>query len=175
MHQWNIISIAFCASLIINNIVSSNAACNCAAGLCCSRWGYCGTGNDYCGNGCQAGPCWSGGGGGGGPRGSFSGRCTYYYVQGGVTACGTRHSDNEHIAALNMAQFDPHTPNGNPNRNSLCNRKIQVNGPHGSVEVRVVDRCPGCPYGGLDISPSAFKIVAGNLDVGVAQVSWHWK
>ena len=32
--------------------------CGCAAGLCCSRWGYCGTGDDYCGAGCQEGPCY---------------------------------------------------------------------------------------------------------------------
>ncbi|KAI3444013.1 hypothetical protein Pfo_000678 [Paulownia fortunei] len=31
--------------------------CGCASGLCCSQYGYCGTGNDYCGAGCQAGPC----------------------------------------------------------------------------------------------------------------------
>ena len=42
--------------------------CGCRAGLCCSQWGYCGTGNAYCGSGCRAGPCYSspGGGGGGG-------------------------------------------------------------------------------------------------------------
>ncbi|KAF7002366.1 hypothetical protein CFC21_017865 [Triticum aestivum] len=31
--------------------------CNCPAGMCCSQWGYCGTGPDYCGAGCQSGPC----------------------------------------------------------------------------------------------------------------------
>ncbi|KAK9932205.1 hypothetical protein M0R45_019452 [Rubus argutus] len=31
--------------------------CGCAADLCCSQYGYCGTGDDYCGKGCQAGPC----------------------------------------------------------------------------------------------------------------------
>ena len=36
--------------------------CGCAAGLCCSQYGYCGTGNDFCGTGCQAGPCYSSGG-----------------------------------------------------------------------------------------------------------------
>ncbi|XP_024377448.1 endochitinase A [Physcomitrium patens] len=25
---------------------------------CCSNWGYCGVGNDYCGEGCQGGPCY---------------------------------------------------------------------------------------------------------------------
>jgi len=27
--------------------------CGCAAGLCCSQWGYCGAGGEYCGNGCR--------------------------------------------------------------------------------------------------------------------------
>ncbi|XP_047338346.1 endochitinase EP3 [Impatiens glandulifera] len=31
--------------------------CGCSADLCCSRWGFCGTGDDYCGTGCQEGPC----------------------------------------------------------------------------------------------------------------------
>ncbi|KAI3430208.1 Chitin-binding type-1 domain-containing protein [Psidium guajava] len=31
--------------------------CGCAADLCCSQYGYCGTGDEYCGAGCQSGPC----------------------------------------------------------------------------------------------------------------------
>ena len=31
--------------------------CGCAAGLCCSQFGFCDTGNDFCGTGCQSGPC----------------------------------------------------------------------------------------------------------------------
>jgi chitinase len=27
------------------------------SGMCRSKWGYCGTGSDYCGDGCTAGPC----------------------------------------------------------------------------------------------------------------------
>ncbi|KAL8139012.1 hypothetical protein V2J09_005013 [Rumex salicifolius] len=34
--------------------------CGCASGLCCSKFGYCGNGDAYCGAGCQAGPCTSG-------------------------------------------------------------------------------------------------------------------
>ncbi|KAA8527256.1 hypothetical protein F0562_034647 [Nyssa sinensis] len=33
--------------------------CGCAADMCCSQYGYCGTGNDYCGQGCQQGPCFA--------------------------------------------------------------------------------------------------------------------
>ncbi|MQM16385.1 hypothetical protein Taro_049341 [Colocasia esculenta] len=33
--------------------------CGCPSGACCSRWGYCGTGFDYCGDEkCREGPCW---------------------------------------------------------------------------------------------------------------------
>nr|BAA22966.1 chitinase [Chenopodium amaranticolor] len=45
--------------------------CGCASGLCCSKYGYCGTTAAYCGDGCKQGPCYSstpttpsGGGGG---------------------------------------------------------------------------------------------------------------
>ena len=33
--------------------------CGCDSDQCCSQWGYCGTGDDYCGDGCQSGPCYS--------------------------------------------------------------------------------------------------------------------
>ena len=51
---------------------SANAPCP-DSNNCCSKWGYCGTGDAYCGEGCVAGPCTGGGGGGGGvtpPSGS---------------------------------------------------------------------------------------------------------
>ncbi|KAJ4891700.1 Chitinase family protein [Raphanus sativus] len=31
--------------------------CGCASGVCCSQYGYCGNGPDYCGSGCRSGPC----------------------------------------------------------------------------------------------------------------------
>jgi hypothetical protein len=34
--------------------------------MCLSKWGYCGTGGDYCGAGCQGGPCYGSRRGGGG-------------------------------------------------------------------------------------------------------------
>lgn len=30
---------------------------SCSEGLCLSKYGYCGTGDAYCGEGCQSGPC----------------------------------------------------------------------------------------------------------------------
>ncbi|KAL0377049.1 UNVERIFIED_CONTAM: Endochitinase EP3 [Sesamum calycinum] len=37
----------------------SGQNCGCASNLCCSQYGYCGTSDAYCGNGCQAGPCYA--------------------------------------------------------------------------------------------------------------------
>ncbi|KAK0606968.1 hypothetical protein LWI29_007070 [Acer saccharum] len=51
------------ALAIPRNVMSQN--CNCAPNLCCSQFGFCGTGDQYCGAGCKAGPCTSSGAGGG--------------------------------------------------------------------------------------------------------------
>ncbi|XP_026421284.1 endochitinase EP3-like [Papaver somniferum] len=47
--------IAILAGFLTQSIVGQN--CGCAAKLCCSQFGYCGTGTSYCGKGCQSGPC----------------------------------------------------------------------------------------------------------------------
>lgn len=39
-------------------VLISGQNCGCARNLCCSKYGYCGTGDDYCGDGCQEGPCY---------------------------------------------------------------------------------------------------------------------
>ncbi|PUZ47789.1 hypothetical protein GQ55_7G194300 [Panicum hallii var. hallii] len=59
-----------CAAGIVPAAAQS---CNCQPGLCCSKYGYCGTTSTYCGEGCQSGPCTGGGGSGGGGGGSGSG------------------------------------------------------------------------------------------------------
>ena len=62
----------------------------------------------------------------------------------GYTASGTLRSRFDMIAALNTPRFDPHTLSGNSNKNSVCNRRMRVQGPSGSVDVTIVDRCPVC-------------------------------
>ncbi|GKV29210.1 hypothetical protein SLEP1_g38156 [Rubroshorea leprosula] len=48
---------AILAGTMPGNVLAQK--CGCAANECCSRWGYCGTGKDYCGagSGCKQGPC----------------------------------------------------------------------------------------------------------------------
>ncbi|KAJ1913068.1 hypothetical protein IWQ60_009366, partial [Tieghemiomyces parasiticus] len=65
---------------------SCNASTPCAAGLCCSQWGYCGTGPEYCGSK----PPTSTSQGGGGPKPtdvSTDGSCNANKVCPGTQCC----------------------------------------------------------------------------------------
>jgi expansin (peptidoglycan-binding protein) len=75
---------------------------------------------------------------------------------------------------LNGPQFDPFTPaDGNPNKNTICNKRIIVTGPKGTVEVSIVDKCPECKKGDVDLSPTAFDMIADRVDGRVA-ITWKW-
>ncbi|KAL5848370.1 hypothetical protein ACOSQ4_006383 [Xanthoceras sorbifolium] len=54
-----LLTIIFVAGVLVGSLLESvkGQNCGCATDLCCSRFGYCGTGNEYCGTGCQQGPC----------------------------------------------------------------------------------------------------------------------
>ncbi|KAB1202581.1 Endochitinase PR4 [Morella rubra] len=52
-----IVLVGILAAVFPTNVMGQN--CGCAANLCCSQFGYCGTSNDYCGAGCREGPCTS--------------------------------------------------------------------------------------------------------------------
>ncbi|PWE12428.1 glycoside hydrolase family 19 protein [Alcaligenes faecalis] len=46
------------ALLLAAAVLVAAQNCGCPPGLCCSKYGYCGRGAPYCGNGCQSGPCY---------------------------------------------------------------------------------------------------------------------
>ncbi|BFG14516.1 hypothetical protein CerSpe_007890 [Prunus speciosa] len=60
-HLLSLTALVFVAGALLKNVTAQN--CGCAPELCCSQYGYCGSGEDYCGPGCQQGPCTGGGGG----------------------------------------------------------------------------------------------------------------
>ncbi|XP_076893575.1 endochitinase EP3-like [Bidens hawaiensis] len=48
------------AGVLLAGILNSTAQnCGCSTDLCCNQCGFCGSGDDYCGTGCQGGPCFS--------------------------------------------------------------------------------------------------------------------
>ncbi|CAO3656124.1 unnamed protein product [Mucor fragilis] len=100
--------------------------------------------------------------------GDYSGEATYYNT--GLGSCGWDNAESEMVVALNHGQME----NGeNSNHNPLCGRRITATGSKGSVTVKVVDTCPGCANGDLDLSPAAFAKIADMAD-GRVPVSWSW-
>ncbi|KAI9354964.1 hypothetical protein BD770DRAFT_324325 [Pilaira anomala] len=83
---------------------------------------------------------------------SILGQATYYDVESGLGSCGTQSSHDEPVVAVNYIQMK----NGaNPNKNPLCHKKVKINGPKGKeVMANIVDTCPGCNKGCLDMSMS---------------------
>lgn len=101
----------------------------------------------------------------------FSGDGTYYDT--GLGACGWTNVDTDYIAAIGHGLFDQYTPNGNPNHNTLCGKKIIAHYGGKSVEVTAVDRCEGCKPYDLDFSPAAFEQIADQL-LGRIKITWQW-
>ncbi|KAL1932335.1 hypothetical protein VTP01DRAFT_9391 [Rhizomucor pusillus] len=97
----------------------------------------------------------------------FSGDGTFYTV--GLGSCGISNTDKDLVAALNAPQMGS---SSNPNSNKNCGRKAQVEGPKGKVTVKIVDTCPPCQKGDLDLSPAAFGKIA---DYAQGRVPIKWK
>jgi expansin (peptidoglycan-binding protein) len=53
-----------------------------------------------------------------------------------------------------------------------CGAYVHVTGPNGAVSVRIVDLCPGCDAGHLDLSEQAFAAIAP-LHLGVVPITWQ--
>jgi len=95
------------------------------------------------------------------------GIATYYDFADGSGACMFEPTPGDlDVAALNAEQYA---------QAAYCGACVHVVGPDGSVTVRLVDLCPECAAGHLDLSPSAFEKIAplsaGRVDVGWTLVS----
>lgn len=92
-------------------------------------------------------------------RGSESGQGTYYEV--GLGSCGKTNTNSQMVAALSGAIM----------KSSYCGKSITVKGPNGSVSVQIVDTCPGCKEGDVDMSTAAFQKIA-KLNDGRVPITW---
>lgn len=115
----------------------------------------------------------SGGSGSGGPSSnptagptlgqSESGVATFYGATGDG-ACGFGPSPN----ALNVAAMDAPEWNGS----AVCGECVTITGPNGKVTVRIVDQCPECEPGHLDLSAQAFAQIA-DPSAGKVPITWE--
>jgi expansin (peptidoglycan-binding protein) len=92
----------------------------------------------------------------------FEGEATYYDANG-TGACGFPASSDFMVAAINDEQYSK----------ANCGRCIEVTGPLGKVVVRIVDKCPGCSFGDVDLSQTAFGKIAKLAD-GRIDITWHF-
>jgi expansin len=92
-----------------------------------------------------------------------SGVATYYYATG-EGACGFPASPgNLMVAAMNQVEYAG---------SAVCGEYVHVKGPKGEVTVRIVDLCPGCGAGHLDLSQEAFAAIA-DLPQGRVNITWQ--
>ncbi|KEP55574.1 rare lipoprotein A-like double-psi beta-barrel protein [Rhizoctonia solani 123E] len=93
----------------------------------------------------------------------FSGTATYYAV--GLGACGQNNVPSDFIVALNTAQYGGGYPGPN------CFKPITICAKGKCVGATIMDQCPTCGYGSLDLSEGLFKQFADTGD-GVFQMTW---
>jgi len=103
---------------------------------------------------------------------SGTGDITFYELAAGLTSCGGSHQDSEAVVALPigvMEQYD----GANPNNNPLCGKSIAITYQGKTQYGTVVDSCGGCDSQSIDLSPSLFQSLTGNMGLGrVGGVSW---
>ena len=94
---------------------------------------------------------------------SGSGQATYYSYTPGNGNCSFIGDDSDAmVAAINIVDYD---------NSAMCGRYLRITGPNGSVDVRIVDSCPSCSQGDVDLNEPAFSQIA-DLSAGVVAISW---
>ena len=94
------------------------------------------------------------------------GKVTYYNEADGSGACSFDPTPGDlMVAAMNAPDYQ---------QAAACGTCVAIDGPGGkSIGVRIVDLCPGCEAGHIDLSPSAFEKLA-ELSMGVVEVTWRY-
>jgi expansin (peptidoglycan-binding protein) len=93
--------------------------------------------------------------------GTVSGTATYYQSPPGNCSYPSPPGDGLY-AALPPSDYAS---------GAACGGYLEVHGPDGSVRVEVVDQCPDCGAGHIDLSPTAFAKIAP-LSAGQVSVSY---
>jgi expansin (peptidoglycan-binding protein) len=92
------------------------------------------------------------------------GEATYYtFANGAGACCFDSTPDDLMVGAMNQPDYAG---------SYVCGSCVEVTGPKGTVTLRIVDLCPECPAGNIDLSPSAFAKIA-DIALGRVPISWH--
>ncbi|MBI5537633.1 MAG: hypothetical protein HY898_33225 [Deltaproteobacteria bacterium] len=93
------------------------------------------------------------------------GPATYYDFADGTGVCGyPAETGNQMVVALDAPELAA---------TAMCGACIHIWGPSGEVTVLVVNGCPGCEVGHLDLSPQAYALIASGYN-GVPPITWQY-
>jgi expansin (peptidoglycan-binding protein) len=93
-----------------------------------------------------------------------TGEGTYYDADGTGNCSFDASPGDLNVAAMNAVDY---------HNAAWCGACVEVTGPNDTkVTVRIVDQCPGCAKGDLDLSPQAFSKLSPLL-AGRIPISWH--
>jgi len=93
-----------------------------------------------------------------------TGEGTYYDADGSGNCSFDPSPGDLMVAAMNTPDYAG---------GAVCGACAEVDGPDGSVTVRIVDRCPECASGDLDLSREAFERIAP-LTAGRVPITWRY-
>ena len=94
---------------------------------------------------------------------SETGVATYYDATGAGNCSFDATPGDLDVAAMDAPEYD---------NSNVCGECVAVTGPKGSVTVRIVDQCPECEVGHLDMSQSAFAKIA-DVSAGKVPITWN--
>lgn len=99
------------------------------------------------------------------PEPEHTGEATYYTFADGSGNCGFDPSpDDLMIGAMNHTDYAA---------SAVCGACAHLVGPSGEVSFRIVDQCPECAPGDIDLSPEAFDRIAAR-ELGRVAISWRY-
>lgn len=93
-----------------------------------------------------------------------SGQATYYAATGDGNCMFGPSPNDLMVCAMNNTEYDS---------SSVCGASIHVKGRLGEITVRIVDRCPECPVGNIDLSKEAFAKIDDTIR-GRVPVTWWY-
>jgi expansin (peptidoglycan-binding protein) len=96
------------------------------------------------------------------PEPTHEGEGTYYDADGSGNCSFPATPGDLMVAAMNQTDYAG---------SAVCGACAHITGPSGEVTVRIVDRCPECAPGDIDMSPTAFERIAA-LSAGRVPIAW---
>lgn len=93
---------------------------------------------------------------------TYQGKATYYGYGGGGNCSYPMPNSPVLIGAMNQQQYQ---------NSQICGACVAVTGAKGTVQVRIEDRCPECPYGNIDLSQPAFAAIDDPIK-GIVPITW---